>query len=651
MPGAAAAAAPPAPPAPLLALLALLERQRPSWAGAAAAVAAEFAGTRHEGAEHLVYGEVRPEALWALLDELAPRFSGNAASGALFADLGSGCGKAVLAAALHPGVRASLGVELVRCTHATALELAAAAAREGLLPPCSSADEDDDDDECRVDSGAAAAAAAAALPRVRFVRGSLLSREEWVRADIAFANCVTWPEALLDALAERASRMRPGSLLLSVSAPLPSAAFRCLAVRPARFSWGLVNVFVQERQRFGEAWQRRRALSETDHDNDGAATATADWLLDAPQLLALRALAPAGSAGAALLRLPPDAALLLPSVGDSPLARQLATLPGVRHVTAFDGRAADAEAQRAEAEAARIPFAKLAIYAADALDPLFDPPAWRLLQRRGGGMAADADADDGHKPGRAPPWEWLNNGAFDAVIDQSALDALLPLCHGGAAAAGRSLSASCAALKPGGAALLLSLSCPPAVALPLLRGETPQAAAALAGCAAWRRGVTHTTFLAPPGSPAEGRTIHAYLCRKAPAASLAVVGTRCLPASHAPRWDEAACSRCSFAAAGKMMLQQTLYDCLDCGLEAVCVPCARRCHGGHALARRYADSDSEDAARAEACDSEAAEEDEEGGRRNEEEDATRPLFCELTIGYCECGFSGACTATAEEEED
>jgi hypothetical protein len=420
----------------------------------------------------------------------------------------------------------------------------------------------------------------------------------------------------MEAFAAQAARMRPGALVLTVSAPLPCGAFRTIAVRALRFSWGLVSVHVQQRQRFGDAWQRRRRLPRP----RGVRSAmTADWLLDAPQLLSLRALSLHGHATPAtpaLLALPPAAVVLLPSCGASPLARQLAALPGIHHVAAFDSVAAVAEAQRAAQQACAdaLPLSRLAFFAADALDPLCDPPTWRVLRGAPGDGA----------PGEAPPWEWLNAATFDAVIDQTALDALLPLADGGAVAAGRSLAASCAALKPGGAALLLSALCGPDVALPLLRGEREHAA--FAGCAAWAADVAHATLRAPAGSPAAGTRLHAYVCRKAPAASLVVSGARCVAASHAPRWQtHAAQRRCSYAAAGKLMLQQPLFDCLTCGMEAVCAPCARTCHVGHSLARECG-SDSDD---------------------ESDEDDARPLLCDDTIGYCECGFSGVCRATRE----
>lgn len=52
-----------------------------------------------------------------------------------------------------------------------------------------------------------------------------------------------------------------------------------------------------------------------------------------------------------------------------------------------------------------------------------------------------------------------------------------------------------------------------------------------------------------------------------------------MPASH-EAWD-ASSGRCSFGATGKAMFFQELFECLTCGLEAVCASCARKCHAGH----------------------------------------------------------------------
>lgn len=51
------------------------------------------------------------------------------------------------------------------------------------------------------------------------------------------------------------------------------------------------------------------------------------------------------------------------------------------------------------------------------------------------------------------------------------------------------------------------------------------------------------------------------------------------------RWDPTS-GCCSFAATGKAMFYQELFECLTCGLEAVCAVCAESCHAGHDVKAR-----------------------------------------------------------------
>lgn len=56
-------------------------------------------------------------------------------------------------------------------------------------------------------------------------------------------------------------------------------------------------------------------------------------------------------------------------------------------------------------------------------------------------------------------------------------------------------------------------------------------------------------------------------------------GNLVIAASH-PAW-EASSGCCSFAATGKAMFFQEMFECVSCGLEAVCAVCVATCHGGH----------------------------------------------------------------------
>jgi hypothetical protein len=146
------------------------------------------------------------------------------------------------------------------------------------------------------------------------------------------------------------------------------------------------------------------------------------------------------------------------------------------------------------------------------------------------------------------PFQLLPLCRFDAVIDQSALDALAAI---DAACAHHSLACSYAALRPGGVCLLLSALMPPARALPLLR--------AAPGCA-WEIAVAH----APAGS-------HAYVLTKPPARSLLVSGDRVVPAAHdAVYRHDGSEATCSFRRLGRVMVQQPLYDWCVARIKGSC---------------------------------------------------------------------------------
>ena len=500
------------------------------WGGAHEAVAQQEGG----GADRLVYGEVLCESVSALLDEFARAFPG----GANFVDVGSGRGKAVLTAACHPLVRASHGVELLRCHHDCAVSLLDAAQARGLLP-----------------AGAA----------VSVSHADAFASALWApQADVVLCNCVTWPASMLDQLAVVAESSRPGSIYLLVSASLPSPAFRALGVRSALCSWGeaATTITVAQRQLHGSAWQRRRLHGGI----------PVDYLLsDASELLRL-------------LPIPHNAALLLPSIGDCPLAAQLALHPSVASVHAFDLCPAAVSAARRAAPP------KLRVFAADSEEVRFCCSAECALERC-----------------LCEEFQKVPASLFDAAIDQSCLDALLPISP---TAAHRSLACTFAALRPAGRLLLLSHA-PPSQALPFLSGPLP-------GCA-WESQIEHTQLSGGGG--------FAYILVKPTARSLLVSGSRVLPAPH-ERYAPA-CRRCSYAVCGRVMFSQPLYECLDCAMESLCEVCATGgCHAGHRMARLEAGG--------------------EQGRGRwsgaASGDGGAPLLRDTTLGYCDCGWTGACRA-------
>lgn len=158
----------------------------------------------------LAYGEIHFPAFLALIAD-----SGGLQPGQVFLDLGSGTGKAVLAAALlQPRLRASVGVEIVTALCETASDVAAQvfATTESLV-----------------------------CAPVRVLCESFLTVAEDVlaTADLVFIAATCFDDALFDALETRlASVAKPGSRLLVLSRTFQRPHFAQQWAREYRMAWG-----------------------------------------------------------------------------------------------------------------------------------------------------------------------------------------------------------------------------------------------------------------------------------------------------------------------------------------------------------------------------------------------------------------------------
>jgi hypothetical protein len=224
--------------------------------------------------------------------------------------------------------------------------------------------------------------------------------------------------------------------------------------------------------------------------------------------------------------------------------------------------------------------------AADVRDLPLDDATWRRCARgeaddndAASDSGCDAAADDGDESD-APP------RLFDAVLDQSTLDAL-PAHRGGRALLHGALASLAASLAPRGIAALISQR-PPEVAVPLLTTHP---------ALTWR------LLSAAPVHAAVGPAF-CYLLQRADA-SRGATADEALAAAWGCAEPASPPARCSLAVCGKACAAQRWFECASCVAEAVCAACAAACHAGHAL--------------------EAA-----------------PGAPER--GFCDCGFSGRCAA-------
>lgn len=139
------------------------------------------------------YGEVLVGPFACLLREQRPQCPACGLGG--FVDLGSGAGRAVLAAALLGGFEQCLGVEV--------LEPLSGLAEAALAL-------------CRIEWPA--------LPEVTFRCADLREEAWWQGAAVAFCNAITWPEDLLLAIGVAAAKLSAGARLLVVGRALPERA-------------------------------------------------------------------------------------------------------------------------------------------------------------------------------------------------------------------------------------------------------------------------------------------------------------------------------------------------------------------------------------------------------------------------------------------
>ena len=151
----------------------------------------------------------------------------------VFVDLGSGAGRALLAAAEAFGFRRVLGIELMQGYNAAAqllLQLAEGGEGEG------------GHHDAQV-----AANAAARRSDVRVVHGDFLETPWADEADIVFASTTVFDEELMRDIAELAAGMRPGAVFISLDKPLPSDAFEIVACAQVFNTWGTAVAYIQKR--------------------------------------------------------------------------------------------------------------------------------------------------------------------------------------------------------------------------------------------------------------------------------------------------------------------------------------------------------------------------------------------------------------------
>tara|TARA_B100000405_G_scaffold275629_1_gene217082 strand:- start:3389 stop:3958 length:570 start_codon:yes stop_codon:yes gene_type:complete len=174
----------------------------------------------------LVYGEFGFMSLVALFR----KYSDQIPRRAVVADLGSGVGRPLFAAAcLRPDIARCVGVEKLRGLHELAGELRALYDAE-LAPVLG-----------------------AHPPRVELHRGDFLGGVEWRGADVVLVNSAIFRDELFDATEARAAEvLTPGALVVTLRRGFrdcghEGACWELLEATERRQSWGMSTVYVHRR--------------------------------------------------------------------------------------------------------------------------------------------------------------------------------------------------------------------------------------------------------------------------------------------------------------------------------------------------------------------------------------------------------------------
>lgn len=151
----------------------------------------------------LTYGETTFEAVCTLFDRLNRDWcwpAGVRTGDSVFVDLGSGAGRVVYSAAMLRPFRKCVGIEMLASLH----DIAVATAPEYSVVQ-------------RMWSGAAFA------NEVQFFLGSMFDLElfEWTEADVVFTCSACFSDDMLRQLAACGSRMKRGSLFITLTQALP----------------------------------------------------------------------------------------------------------------------------------------------------------------------------------------------------------------------------------------------------------------------------------------------------------------------------------------------------------------------------------------------------------------------------------------------
>ncbi|TMW59476.1 hypothetical protein Poli38472_004545 [Pythium oligandrum] len=177
------------------------------------------------GNRSLVYGEIPFETVDAIFQLMRTEFGALLDRGGNFYDIGSGCGKVVLAAALLHDFSKCCGIEVLDSLHAMALK-ALDHWRYKILDDLPTVKSDMD---------------------VGFAKNDATKVDIWRDATLVFCNATCFSDSLMQALSTAADSLSDGAYVVTVTKPLVSKRWKVLLEQKFAMSWGSATVIIQKK--------------------------------------------------------------------------------------------------------------------------------------------------------------------------------------------------------------------------------------------------------------------------------------------------------------------------------------------------------------------------------------------------------------------
>lgn len=184
----------------------------------------------------LTYGEIEFQSFAEILLTIQARY-GGLPEGGIFYDLGSGTGKALIAAALLSNFSECRGIEILPSLHSLGLKLTEAYSEKFIKFVLSNSD------------------LWTITPRLINIKGNILE-EDFSEADLIFVNSTCFSDEMVSEISEKPTKV--GTISVSLTKPLSAKNWAQLEVVRKKMSWGEATVYIQRRVDVEEQ-QRLRA--------------------------------------------------------------------------------------------------------------------------------------------------------------------------------------------------------------------------------------------------------------------------------------------------------------------------------------------------------------------------------------------------------